>query len=572
MNRRVCKLVGGVLGVALAHGVAAGVLRAQEPFDLSVIGFEVGTLSEEGRKTGSTDFELQTFIDFTGAVAWQIQNPAGEQILSSALDGQGQQQGGSELYFASQPNHPYDEINYPGESLDSFLTRFPAGPYTFTGVTRDGESLRSLPNLTHRIPAHPEVNVQRVGDRVRLSWPAITKCFEVVPCTALEITEYSVKLSEAEVTRNGDFNDGGFTNGDARYLESQYVPEAICNDGLCEVTINPDFFVEGNTYEWQVFAIESSGNSTYRESDFDYGESVAPTANSGGSSDPTGFDLAVIGFEVGSVSEEGDKSGSTDFELQTFADYTGVVSWQIQNPSGERILSTELTGSAQQQGGSEVFLSSQPNHPYDPINYPGESLKSFLERFPAGAYTVTGVTKDGETLKSLANLTHRIPAHPEVVLHVGDAVKLSWPDVKECFEDLPCTDLEIAEYSVKLSEVDAPRGFDDGGFTNGDSRFFESHFLPEAICNKGLCEVTVNSDFLLDGDLYEWEVFAIEKSGNSTYRSSEFTYGNVVPEAQGFALGWSALVAGMMWIRKRRSPWARVSESSPPPAGTVDVL
>ena len=473
--------------------------------------------------------------------------------MSSALDNQGRQQGGSELYFASQPNHPYDPIEYPGESLDSFLTRFPAGAYTFTGVTKNGENLRSTANLTHRIPAHPQVDIRRVDDRVKLSWPAVTECFEDVPCADLEIVEYSVKLSEAEVTRGGDFNDGGFTNGDARYLESQYVPEAICNDSLCEVTVNSDFFVEGNTYEWQVFAIESSGNSNYRESDFDYGDPVEPPTNSGGPN-PTSFDLATIGFEVGSISEEGDNSGSTDFELQTFADYTGVVSWQIRNPSGEEIFSTELTGSAQQQGGSEVFLSSQPNHPYDSENYPGETLESFLERFPSGAYTVTGVTKDGETIQSVANLSHRVPAHPEVdVLQVGDSVKLSWPEVTECFEDLPCTDLEIAEYSVKLSEVDAPRGFDDGGFTNGDSRFFESHFLPEAICSEGLCEVTVSSDFFLDGDLYEWEVFAIEKSGNSTYRSSEFTYATAVPEPTSIALGWFALVAGMMWVRPRRS-------------------
>ena len=63
MSRRVCKLLGFVLGVAVAHSLTIKASRAQEPFDLSVIGFEVGTLSDEGRKTGSTDFELQTFID-----------------------------------------------------------------------------------------------------------------------------------------------------------------------------------------------------------------------------------------------------------------------------------------------------------------------------------------------------------------------------------------------------------------------------------------------------------------------------------------------------------------------------
>ena len=553
MNSKVFRLMGSVLGIAVAHGVMASASRAQEPFDLSVIGFEVGSLSEKGEKNGSTDFELQTFIDYTGAVSWEIHSPSGEEIFSSALGNQAQQQGGSELYFASQPNHPYDPIEYPGETLDSFLNRFPAGAYTVTGVNKDGDRLESLATLTHRIPAHPDVDVRRVEGNVRLSWPTITTCFEDVSCNDFEIAEYSVKLSEAVVTRGGVFSDGGFTNGDARYLETLYAPAAICNGGLCEVTISSDFFVEGDTYEWQVFAVESSGNSTYRESDFDYGMATESTEPIGsGSSDPLSFDLATIGLEVGSLSEEGQKNGSTDFELQAFADYTGAVSWQIHNPSGEQMFSTELTSQAREQGGSEVFFASQPNHPYDPVEYPGETLDSFLKRFPAGAYKFTGVTKDGDTIESIANLSHQIPAHPDVeVRQVGDRVTLSWQHIANCFDDIPCTDPEIAEYSVKLSETEDTREgvFIGDGFTNGDVRFSESHYLPEAICDDGLCEVNLSSDFFLGGNTYEWEVFAIERTGNSTYRSSEFIYATAVPEPAGFAMGWFALLAGMMWMR-----------------------
>ena len=161
---------------------------------------------------------------------------------------------------------------YPGETLESFLERFPAGTYSFTGDTKDGNRLESSAHLTHVIPAHPEVEVEIKEGNVSFSWQAVTDCFEDVPCQGVEIAEYSVKveLEEGGIFREDTFDDGGFTNGASRYLEGHYVPAAICHDGFCEVDLSSDFFIEGDVYGWQVFAIEKSGNSTYRESELTF--------------------------------------------------------------------------------------------------------------------------------------------------------------------------------------------------------------------------------------------------------------------------------------------------------------
>lgn len=103
----------------------------------------------------------------------------------------------------------------------------------------------------------------------RLVWRPISDCFGDAPCEHVEIVEYSVKISEADETR-GYFTDGAFANGDARYTETHYLPDQICGKRTCRAEVDGDFFVPGNTYEVQVFALEASGNSTYRELELTY--------------------------------------------------------------------------------------------------------------------------------------------------------------------------------------------------------------------------------------------------------------------------------------------------------------
>lgn len=271
LSRLAVTLVGlAVVATLVAMVGAPSQVEAQQEmveFEVVTFGIETGTISPTGEKDGSTDFEVQWFADFTGVASWALRGPHGELAFSSELAGSNREQGGSELTFASQPNHPYDPDTYPGETLDSFLERFPEGEYVFTGLTKDGAALESIAHLTHHLPAHPEVRVHVSENGVRFSWKPVTGCFDETPCDAVNIVEYSVKVEEDDIERE-DFVDGGFTNGASRYQEIHYLPDIVCGERRCKVDIGGDFFVPGNTYGWQVFAIEQSGNSTYRADTF----------------------------------------------------------------------------------------------------------------------------------------------------------------------------------------------------------------------------------------------------------------------------------------------------------------
>ncbi len=253
---------------------------------------------------------------------------------------------------------------------------------------------------------------------------------------------------------------------------------------------------------------------------------AGPGSNAAADVEIEAFDVATIGIETGSLAPDGSRSDSTDFEIQWFADYTGVVSWNIEDPAGNAVFTGALAGSAAQQAASELTFASRPNHPYAPDEYPGETLESFFERYPEGDYTFTGTTDDGTIVRSTAHLTHDIPAHPDVKVRVKrDDVRLVWRRISDCFGDAACEHADIVEYSIKISEAAETRDdFTDGAFTNGDARFTETHYVPEQICGKRACRVEVDDEFFVPGNTYEVQVFAIEASGNSTYRELELTY------------------------------------------------
>ena len=270
MSRSTTLTGGAVAALLVTSAVVAGsgsnaAAQAEiEAFDVATIGIETGSLAPDGSRSASTDFEIQWFADYTGVVSWKVEDPAGNTVFDGALAGNAAEQAASELTFASRPNHPYAPDEYPGETLESFLDRYPAGEYTFTGTTGDGTIVRSTAHLTHDIPAHPDVEVRVKRDDVRLVWRPIHDCFGDAACEEVEVVEYSVKISEADETREY-FTDGAFTNGDARYTETHYLPDQICGKRTCRVEVDDEFFVPGNAYEVQVFALEASGNSTYRE-------------------------------------------------------------------------------------------------------------------------------------------------------------------------------------------------------------------------------------------------------------------------------------------------------------------
>ena len=212
-----------------------------------------------------------------------------------------------------------------------------------------------------------------------------------------------------------------------------------------------------------------------------------------------------------------------DIELQAFVD---GVEWKrvtVSDPNEHKIFHGRATGRLRRQGGlSEMFWASEPTHYLeDEPDFDG-TVKSFLKRFPAGVYEFEGVTTVGEReIEGEATLTHVLPALPEILAPVSetddppvvdpDDLVIAWEPVTTRFiGDGP---VEIIEYQVILDQVDPRREMPwvDGG-------------TPRSLINLpgSVTSMTVPPEFLLSGAAYEFEILAIEVSGNSTISVGEF--------------------------------------------------
>jgi hypothetical protein len=99
---------------------------------------------------------------------------------------------------------------------------------------------------------------------------------------------------------------------------------------------------------------------------------------------------------------------------------------EIKSPKGTEIFNLEAGGALRRQGITENFFeSAEPSCGDQP-------LRAFLRRFPAGTYKFRGKTIEGESLKGEAELSHALPAAPDISgfdgsqFEPGDLVKITW--------------------------------------------------------------------------------------------------------------------------------------------------
>ncbi len=214
-----------------------------------------------------------------------------------------------------------------------------------------------------------------------------------------------------------------------------------------------------------------------------------------------------------------------DIELQVFVDGFLWKSLQIFAPDERRILSLKTQKNIRRQGGlSELFFASEPTHYLeDDPAYDG-TVEAFLARFPEGAYEFEGRTVGGGELEGEATLTHVLPALPVIISPVSDGNEAPLVDPNNfIIEWEPVTTrfmgdglVEIMEYQVILDQVDPPR---DAPWIDGKTR--------RALINlpASVTRLTVPPEFLLPNTAYEFEILAIEVSGNSTISTGEFSTG-----------------------------------------------
>lgn len=193
-----------------------------------------------------------------------------------------------------------------------------------------------------------------------------------------------------------------------------------------------------------------------------------------------------------------------DAGIQVFIDADPWKSMEIFDPYGKRVFQSVTRGRFAKQGGTELFLeSAEPN-------FTELTLEKFLKRFPEGKYYFKGKGMEGETFVGTARLTHNLPDGPELVSPLEGQGLVDPHNAVLMWQPVAAPNgSPIISYQVIVVQL--------------QSRF---PALPKVTLDVMMpataTSMTVPAGFLLADTEYEWEVLAIEASGNQTLSTSFF--------------------------------------------------
>ena len=319
----------------------------------------------------STD-EDTGFQGFADGDPWNeltIADPDGVGIVTVTPGGGLLDFGLTELFFeTSEP----ENAEVP---IDDVLDRLPEGIYTLAGDLVDVEPDQLTAELTHDIPAGPELVSPEDGATgldpsvIVVSWEAVS---EDIGGDPVSIVAYQVIVEEDAVPP--------FPQGFARPVCSVHLPATATN-----VSVPAEFMKDDTCYKYEVLAIEESGNQTLSSAIFETGEScVRPEEGD----DTTRLTQAKVLIEHNSTDE--------DTGFQGFAD-------------GVEIVRVTAEGGFFDFGLTELFYetSEPPNAEV--------AIDEVIERLPEGTYTFRGAMVDDDESTLTAAFTHDIPAGPELI-------------------------------------------------------------------------------------------------------------------------------------------------------------
>jgi hypothetical protein len=199
-----------------------------------------------------------------------------------------------------------------------------------------------------------------------------------------------------------------------------------------------------------------------------------------------------------------------DTGFQGFIDSEGWRRLDMRGPNGQ-VLTFEGRGSLAKLGVTELFFETvEPENAKVPI-------AQMLAKLPEGRYTIAGPGQEngkstGRTLGT-ALLTHDIPAGPKLVSPAEGAtvpvrgVVARWRPVIKTITGEP---VQIIAYQLIIEEDTKPHRHMIG-------KLGLSIYVPQ-----GVTSVAVPNGFLRPRTAYNWEVLAIERSGNQTLSSGSF--------------------------------------------------
>jgi hypothetical protein len=211
---------------------------------------------------------------------------------------------------------------------------------------------------------------------------------------------------------------------------------------------------------------------------------------------------AEIRIEVNST------DGDAGFQIEL--DGEGWRSARVYGPNGGVVAKVFVAGGVRNiGGGTELFMETEEPE-YEDL----DGLRNLIELLDEGEYMFLARTTGGDWAIGEAELTHTVPAGPEIVAPVPepgadcaedvlvDFAVIEWYPVEETIFGSP--EVEIEAYQVIVeTEEDPPRQMD-------------------LIVPADTTMVTVPPEILDPGTEYKFEILAIEESANQTITESCF--------------------------------------------------
>ena len=193
------------------------------------------------------DAGIQVFIDSDPWKSMDIYDPFGRLVFRSITRGRFAKQGGTELFLESA------EPNFSQLTLEEFLKRFPEGKYEFRGKGIAGETFVGTANFTHNLLAAPQLVSPLEGGPLVDANNAVMKWMPVGPVNGSPVIGYQVIIVQMQ---------SSFPAIPKITLDVMMPASAT------SMSVPPGFLLANTKYEWEVIAIEASGNQTLSTSFF----------------------------------------------------------------------------------------------------------------------------------------------------------------------------------------------------------------------------------------------------------------------------------------------------------------
>jgi hypothetical protein len=202
-----------------------------------------------------------------------------------------------------------------------------------------------------------------------------------------------------------------------------------------------------------------------------------------------------------------------DTGFQGFVDSEGWRRLDVRGPAG-KMLTFEGSGSLGKLGLTELFFETvEPENADTPIG-------KMLAKLPEGMYRIAGPAQEnGKRVGRTAGrawLTHDIPEGPRLISPAEGAtvptrdLVAAWAPVSKTITGKP---VRIVAYQLIIEKDVEPDRHMIG-------KFGLSMHLPPSVTS-----IDVPDGFLEPATAYNWEVLAIERSGNQTLSSGSFKTG-----------------------------------------------